>query len=75
MTLERKDFGDTKVGQIGIALLIQQQVVRLDVPVDHAAAVGDVQRSGHLIKQIGGGTQRETGSAEPAAAASPAASA
>src|SRR5664279_5502688 len=34
------DFGDTKVGQIRIILMVEQEVIRLDVPVNHAVSMG-----------------------------------
>jgi len=46
-----EQFGDAEVGQIGVAVVIEQDVGRLHVAVDDAVAVGQRERGGHLIQQ------------------------
>ena len=36
-------LGDAEVGQIGVTILVEQDVVRFEVTVDDAVAVGDGQ--------------------------------
>jgi len=43
-----------KVGEVGVALLVQQDVGGLHVPVDHALSVGRRQRGRHLIQDLAG---------------------
>ena len=37
-------FGDAKIGDLHAALFVEQQVLRLDVAVDDAPVVGELQR-------------------------------
>jgi len=41
-------LGNAEVGDIGVALLVEQDVGRLDVAVDNPGVVGRVQSAGHL---------------------------
>ena len=40
--------GDAEVGHLDLAGVVDQDVAGLDVAVDHAAAVGEVQGAGHV---------------------------
>ncbi len=68
-------FGNAKIGEIGVALLIEQDVGRLDVAMHHALPMGGGKRGRDLIDQaysglnfpgasLQGGTQ--TSAAQPA---------
>ncbi len=46
-----QDLGDAKIGEIGVAVLVQQDVGRLDIPVDHPLLVSHGQTGGNLIHQ------------------------
>ncbi len=52
-SLRSQQPGNAEVGQVGVAVLVQQDVGRFHVAVDDAVAVGDGQRGGHLIQQTG----------------------
>ncbi len=47
-----KQLGDPEVGQIGVAVCIEQDVGWFHVPMDDAVAMGHVQRGRHLVDQL-----------------------
>ncbi len=51
-------FGDAKIGEVGVAFLVQENVGRFDVPMDDSPAVGDGERPGDLVQQGSGLGQR-----------------
>src|SRR5581483_7107112 len=46
--------GDAEVGDLHVAVDVDEHVARLHVPVDHAVAVGEGQGGGHVGADVGG---------------------
>jgi len=44
-------FGDSEVGQVGISILVEQDVRRLEVAMDHTATMCEGQRRANLVEQ------------------------
>ena len=55
--------GDAEVGHLHEAVLVDEDVARLHVAVDHAVAVGEAQGGGHVGADVGGpvGVERPVG--------------
>jgi hypothetical protein len=51
LLFQAQALGDPEVGQVGVAVLIQQDICRLDVAVHHPGPMCSVQRAADLLHQ------------------------
>lgn len=68
-------FGNAEIAQIGISILVEQDVIRLDVPMDNAVLMGERERAANLVddahcavkrKRSGMNERSQTAAAQPA---------